>query len=81
MIQMYEYCFSDYSINDGIFGSLFFLLTGFHGLHVIIGTIFLFVCLHRQIDYHFTSQHHLGCASKNYVLNLLFRSIEYMYKF
>jgi len=60
IIQGYEYCFTDYSINDGIFGSLFFILTGFHGLHVIIGTIFLTVCLWRLIEYHFTRQHHVG---------------------
>lgn len=60
IVQGYEYCFSNYSINDGIFGSLFFLLTGFHGIHVIIGTIFLLVCFYRQLEYHFTRQHHLG---------------------
>lgn len=60
LIQGYEYCYSDYSINDGVFGSIFFLLTGFHGIHVLIGTIFLFVCLYRHIDYHFTRQHHVG---------------------
>lgn len=60
IIQGYEYCFSSYSINDGIFGSLFFLLTGFHGIHVLIGTIFLIVCFYRQLEYHFTRQHHLG---------------------
>jgi len=60
LIQGYEYCFTEYSIDDGIFGSVFFLLTGFHGFHVIIGTIFLIVCLYRQIEYHFTKQHHLG---------------------
>ena len=38
LIQGYEYCFSDYSMNDGVFGSLFFLLTGFHGIHVIART-------------------------------------------
>lgn len=59
-IQGYEYCFSSYSINDGIFGSLFFLLTGFHGIHVLIGTLFLIVCFFRQLEYHFTRQHHLG---------------------
>jgi cytochrome c oxidase subunit 3 len=47
-------------MNDGVFGSLFFLLTGFHGIHVIIGTIFLTVCLNRLINYHFTRQHHVG---------------------
>jgi heme/copper-type cytochrome/quinol oxidase subunit 3 len=59
-IQGYEYCYSNYSINDGVFGSLFFLLTGFHGLHVLIGAIFLTVCLIRLILYHFTKQHHIG---------------------
>jgi len=59
-IQAYEYCFSDFSMNDGAFGSLFFLLTGFHGIHVMIGAIFLTVCLYRQIQYHFTRQHHVG---------------------
>lgn len=60
IIQGYEYCYSDFSMNDGIFGSLFFLLTGFHGLHVFIGAIFLSVCLYRQVQYHFTRQHHVG---------------------
>jgi cytochrome c oxidase subunit 3 len=59
-IQAYEYNVAPFSINDGIFGSLFFLLTGFHGLHVLIGTIFLIICLYRQINYHFTKRHHIG---------------------
>ena len=59
-IQAYEYSYSNYSINDGVFGSLFFLLTGFHGIHVIIGAIFLTICLYRLIEYHFTIQHHVG---------------------
>jgi cytochrome c oxidase subunit 3 len=59
-IQAYEYQEAPFSINDGIFGSLFFLLTGFHGLHVILGSVFLLVCLKRQIDYHFTRRQHVG---------------------
>lgn len=59
-IQGYEYCYCNYSINDGIFGSTFFLLTGFHGLHVIIGTLFLIVCFFREIEYHFTKWQHIG---------------------
>ena len=43
--QMYEYCYEKLLISDGIYGSCFFLLTGFHGLHVIGGTIFLIVCI------------------------------------
>jgi cytochrome c oxidase subunit 3 len=49
-----------FSINDTSFGSLFFVLTGFHGIHVLIGTIFLIICLIRHLDYHFTSYHHVG---------------------
>ena len=59
-IQGYEYNLAPFSINDGIFGSLFFLLTGFHGVHVLIGTIFLIVCLYRQINYHFIRRQHIG---------------------
>ena len=63
-VQAYEYNLAPFSINDGIFGSLFFLLTGFHGFHVLVGSIFLVVCLYRQINYHFTRRQHVGfeCA-------------------
>jgi len=63
-IQYYEYLISPFSINDSIFGSLFFMLTGFHGFHVLIGSIFLIVCLIRHLKYHFTNDHHVGfeCA-------------------
>ena len=43
-----------------IYGANFFMATGFHGFHVIIGTIFLMVCLIRAIKGHFTPEHHLG---------------------
>ena len=59
-IQVYEYNYAPFSINDGIFGSLFFMLTGFHGLHVVIGSIFILVCLIRHINYHFTCHQHVG---------------------
>lgn len=63
-IQYYEYVESSFSINDSIYGSLFFMLTGFHGIHVFVGTVFLVVCLLRHFKYHFTSNHHVGfeCA-------------------
>jgi cytochrome c oxidase subunit 3 len=59
-MQGLEYCHSQFSINDSVYGSLFYMLTGFHGLHVIIGTIFLFVMLCRLVNRHFTKSHHLG---------------------
>jgi len=58
--QAYEYYEALFYINDGVFGSTFFVATGFHGLHVIIGTIFLAVALGRLINDHFTFNHHVG---------------------
>jgi heme/copper-type cytochrome/quinol oxidase subunit 3 len=60
IVQGYEYNVAPFSINDSIFGSLFFMLTGFHGLHVLVGSLFLIVCLYRQIKYHFTIRQHVG---------------------
>jgi cytochrome c oxidase subunit 3 len=44
-LQGIEYSVSSYTISDGVYGSCFYFGTGFHGLHVIIGTIFLLVAL------------------------------------
>nr|BAD02185.1 cytochrome c oxidase subunits III [Saccopharynx lavenbergi] len=60
LLQALEYYEAPFTIADGVYGSTFFVATGFHGLHVIIGSVFLTVCLLRQIKYHFTSQHHFG---------------------
>jgi cytochrome c oxidase subunit 3 len=59
-LQAFEYLEASFNIADGIYGSTFFMATGFHGFHVIIGTIFLTVCLIRIIKYHFTITHHFG---------------------
>ena len=47
LVQFKEYSDSSFSFNDSCYGSVFFLLTGFHGFHVIIGLIFLIVCVYR----------------------------------
>nr|BBK07904.1 cytochrome c oxidase subunit III [Cynoglossus interruptus] len=60
LLQALEYYEAPFTIADGVYGSTFFVATGFHGLHVIIGSTFLMVCLLRQIRYHFTSTHHFG---------------------
>jgi heme/copper-type cytochrome/quinol oxidase subunit 3 len=58
--QGFEYVSANFSICDGIYGSTFFMATGFHGFHVFIGTCFLAVCLVRLSRDHFTIQHHFG---------------------
>ena len=58
--QAYEYVEAPFTISDGIYGSTFFMSTGFHGFHVIIGSLFLSVCLYRLLQFHFTKQHHFG---------------------
>nr|AFI23518.1 cytochrome c oxidase subunit III [Coridius chinensis] len=60
MLQGYEYMESSFCISDSIYGSSFFMATGFHGFHVIVGTTFIAVCLFRHMKYHFSSKHHLG---------------------
>uniref|UniRef100_UPI0030FE4470 cytochrome c oxidase subunit III n=1 Tax=Citellophilus tesquorum TaxID=506900 RepID=UPI0030FE4470 len=59
-LQAYEYIEAPFSIADSVYGSTFFMATGFHGLHVIIGTLFLFICWLRLNSFHFSSQHHFG---------------------
>jgi heme/copper-type cytochrome/quinol oxidase subunit 3 len=61
--QFFEYLHASFNINDGIYGSTFYMLTGFHGFHVIVGTVFIAVCLVRLIFGHFTSTHHVGFES------------------
>jgi cytochrome c oxidase subunit 3 len=60
LLQALEYFETSFTISDGIYGSTFFIATGFHGLHVIIGSTFLLACLTRQLQFHFISKHHFG---------------------
>jgi len=63
MLQGVEYTVSSFTISDGTYASCFYMGTGFHGLHVIIGTAFLVVGFWRMLAYHFTENHHLGLES------------------
>jgi cytochrome c oxidase subunit 3 len=58
--QAWEYAHAPFGFKDGIYTSTFFMATGFHGFHVIVGTIFLLVCLVRAIKGHFKPDHHFG---------------------
>lgn len=66
--QYFEYKNSLFTIADSVFGASFYLLTGFHGFHVLIGVLFLIVSLIRLIEYHY---------SENHYLNATFASIYY----
>nr|AML25911.1 cytochrome c oxidase subunit III [Staphylinidae sp. BMNH 1274216] len=60
ILQGYEYMEASFTISDAIYGSSFFMATGFHGIHVIIGTTFLLICLLRHLNNHFSCIHHFG---------------------
>ncbi|MGB3720236.1 MAG: cytochrome c oxidase subunit 3 [Proteobacteria bacterium] len=60
MLQAYEYGHAAFNYAGHIYGATFFMATGFHGAHVIIGTIFLLVCLLRALKGHFTPKQHFG---------------------
>ncbi|AZN72800.1 cytochrome c oxidase subunit 3 [Georhizobium profundi] len=59
-VQFYEYTVAPFDFANSIYGATFFMATGFHGFHVLVGTIFLVVCLIRALKGHFTPQKHFG---------------------
>jgi len=59
-LQGIEYYEAPFAISDSVYGSTFFMATGFHGFHVLVGTTFLLVCLSRLIFHQFTRHHHFG---------------------
>nr|YP_009500706.1 cytochrome c oxidase subunit 3 [Diclidophlebia paucipunctata]AWU48888.1 cytochrome c oxidase subunit 3 [Diclidophlebia paucipunctata] len=60
MFQFYEYLQAPFCMSDSVYGSCFFLTTGFHGIHVVIGTLFLIQALTRLNNIYFNCSHHLG---------------------
>jgi len=60
LLQGLEYRFCSFCISDGAYGSCFYLATGFHGIHVLLGSVFLMVSLFRLLAYHYTPGRHLG---------------------
>lgn len=59
-IQVYEYHHAGFGFKDGVYASTFYMATGFHGFHVMVGTIFLIVCWVRTAKGHFTPERHFG---------------------
>lgn len=59
-----EYYTSSFSVADRVYGRTFFLATGFHGLHVVIGTTFIAVMLYRHAFFHFSDRHHFGFEAR-----------------
>ena len=60
LLQAYEYSTAGFSFSGSLYGASFFMATGFHGAHVIIGTIFLFVCLLRILGGGMSAKKHIG---------------------
>ena len=60
VFQVYEYQHAAFGFSGHIYGSTFYMATGFHGFHVLVGTIFLLVCLMRAMAGQFTPQQHFG---------------------
>ncbi len=60
LLQAYEYGHAAFNYSGHIYGATFFMATGFHGFHIIIGTVFLTVCLLRALKGHFTPKQHFG---------------------
>ncbi|HLS58799.1 MAG TPA: cytochrome c oxidase subunit 3 [Paracoccaceae bacterium] len=60
IFQAYEYSHAAFGFSGNIYGANFFMATGFHGFHIIVGTIFLIVCLYRTYAGDFTPEKHVG---------------------
>lgn len=59
-LQCVEYQEARFTFSDRVYGSTFFIATGFHGFHVVVGALFLLVCLGRHLNFEFRAAHHFG---------------------
>ena len=60
LFQVFEYLNASFTLSDGVYGSVFYRLTGLHGFHVIVGTAFLAVARYRSASQHYTVSTHTG---------------------
>nr|NP_033662.1 cytochrome c oxidase subunit III [Terebratulina retusa]CAB59852.1 cytochrome oxidase subunit 3 [Terebratulina retusa] len=60
ILQATEYMEASFSIADSVYGAVFYVATGFHGAHVLIGSTFLIICLCRHLTHQFSPAHHFG---------------------
>jgi cytochrome c oxidase subunit 3 len=60
LLQSLEYYEATFNISDGIYACTFYMLTGLHGCHVIVGVLFITVCFIRLLKMHFLTNHYLG---------------------
>lgn len=66
LLQIIEYKEATFRISDSVYGSTFFIITGFHGLHVIIGTIFIIITILRLKNFQFSPLHHFGFEARSW---------------
>jgi len=59
-LQGYEYYEASFNLDDSIYSCTFYMLTGLHGCHVLVGASFIFICFIRFLRKHFTTSHYLG---------------------
>jgi len=60
ILQMFEYYEAPFNYSDSVYGCSFYMLTGLHGCHVIVGACFLLVCFIRLLKRHYLTTHYLG---------------------
>jgi len=63
-LQLGEYLICNFTMSDSVYGRSFFLATGFHGVHVLIGTLFIFIIWLRLLSAHYSEAHHFGLEAR-----------------